>query len=52
AMQLLEIVEYGHSKYLNPIIQSGYQTVEQYQPESVYNQFRIAMDHVIATQSS
>ncbi|MFB3183799.1 glycosyltransferase family 4 protein, partial [Staphylococcus pseudintermedius] len=26
AMQLLEIVEYGHSKYLNPIIQSGYQT--------------------------
>ncbi|EGQ1687017.1 glycosyltransferase family 4 protein [Staphylococcus pseudintermedius] len=52
AMQLLEIVEYGHSKYLNPIIQSGYQTVEQYQPESVYNQFKTAMDHVIATQSS
>ncbi|EJL7987213.1 glycosyltransferase family 4 protein [Staphylococcus pseudintermedius] len=52
AMQLLEIVEYGHSKYLNPIIQSGYQTVEQYQPESIYNQFKTAMDHVIATQSS
>ncbi|WP_086428077.1 glycosyltransferase family 4 protein [Staphylococcus cornubiensis] len=47
AMQLLEIVEYGHSKYLNPIIQNGYQTVEQYSPEAIYNQFKKAIDHVI-----
>ncbi|PCF33820.1 glycoside hydrolase [Staphylococcus delphini] len=52
AMQLLEIVEYGHSKYLNPIIQSGYQTVEQYQPEAIYNQFRTAMDYVMTTHPS
>ncbi|ARJ50517.1 glycosyltransferase family 4 protein [Staphylococcus lutrae] len=46
AMQLLEIIEYGHSKYLTPIIQNGYETVENYQPEAIYHQFKAVIDTV------
>ncbi len=51
AMQILEIMEYDSSKYLKPIIQNGYKTVDNYQPEAIYQQFIDTIDTVVQSHN-